>query len=108
MDCGTTSINFNSVFIMGAHKLGMSRWSGVVLLLFIPFQGLMGKSFSNVRRKTAQLTDNRIRVMNEINNRNASHQNVYLGKTIRTISSPGKESKLVNYYYLVSPLFNLN
>ena len=37
-----------------------------VLLLFIPFQGLMGKSFQSVRRKTAQLTDNRIRIMNEI------------------------------------------
>ncbi|XP_054157408.1 ATP-binding cassette sub-family C member 4-like [Oppia nitens] len=37
-----------------------------VLILFIPFQGFMGKSFATVRRKTAHLTDNRIRIMNEI------------------------------------------
>jgi ATP-binding cassette subfamily C (CFTR/MRP) protein 4 len=41
--------------------------SGVaVLLLLIPFQGLMGRLFQSVRRKTAQLTDHRIRIMNEI------------------------------------------
>jgi ATP-binding cassette subfamily C (CFTR/MRP) protein 4 len=41
--------------------------SGVaVLLLLIPFQGLMGRLFQSVRRNTAQLTDHRIRIMNEI------------------------------------------
>ncbi|XP_054723461.1 ATP-binding cassette sub-family C member 4-like isoform X2 [Uloborus diversus] len=37
-----------------------------VLLLYIPFQGMMGKFFSKLRQKTAILTDERIRLMNEI------------------------------------------
>ena len=37
-----------------------------VLLLFIPFQALMGRMFRSVRQKTAKLTDKRIRLMNEI------------------------------------------
>ncbi|CAG2100059.1 unnamed protein product, partial [Medioppia subpectinata] len=37
-----------------------------VLLLFIPFQGLMGRTFQRYRRMTARLTDTRIRLMNEI------------------------------------------
>ncbi|XP_055936124.1 ATP-binding cassette sub-family C member 4-like isoform X2 [Argiope bruennichi] len=37
-----------------------------VLLLYIPFQGMMGKLFSKLRMKTASLTDERIRLMNEI------------------------------------------
>lgn len=39
-----------------------------VLVLFVPFQGLMGRLFQAVRRKTTVLTDNRIRLMNEIIN----------------------------------------
>ena len=37
-----------------------------VLILFIPFQGMMGRLFGRVRRNTAGLTDERIRVMSEI------------------------------------------
>ncbi|CAG2182156.1 unnamed protein product, partial [Oppiella nova] len=37
-----------------------------LLLLFILFQALMGKLFSKVRLMTAQLTDSRLRLMNEI------------------------------------------
>ncbi|CAG2176301.1 unnamed protein product, partial [Oppiella nova] len=37
-----------------------------LLLLFIPFQAFMGKLFSKVRLMTAQLTDSRLRLMNEI------------------------------------------
>ena len=36
------------------------------MLLFIPFQILMGRLFLNVRTNTAKLTDGRIRIMNEI------------------------------------------
>ena len=47
--------------------LGLSTLAGLaVLLLFIPFQALMGKLFQIVRTKTAPLTDARIRIMNEI------------------------------------------
>ena len=46
------------------------RWTAfiglVVLLLFIPFQALMGRLFSKVRLRTALLTDSRLRYMNEI------------------------------------------
>ena len=37
-----------------------------VMLLFIPFQVLMGRLFLRVRTKSAKLTDGRIRIMNEI------------------------------------------
>lgn len=40
----------------------------VVMVMFIPFQSLMGKLFLSVRTKTAKLTDGRIRFMNEIIN----------------------------------------
>jgi len=54
------------IFILWEH-LQWACMSGVaVLLLLIPFQGLMGRLFQSVRRKTAQLTDHRIRIMNEI------------------------------------------
>ena len=36
------------------------------MIIFVPIQGVMGRLFNSVRRKTAQLTDNRIRLMNEI------------------------------------------
>ncbi|CAG2114014.1 unnamed protein product [Medioppia subpectinata] len=55
-----------TVYIMYIH---LSYWCfvGVVLLLlFIPFQSFMGKQFSKVRLMTAQLTDNRLRLMSEI------------------------------------------
>ncbi|CAG2116727.1 unnamed protein product, partial [Medioppia subpectinata] len=49
---------------------GHLRWACLagmaVLLLFIPFQGLMGRAFQKARRLTAPLTDNRIRLMAEI------------------------------------------
>ncbi|CAG2162291.1 unnamed protein product [Oppiella nova] len=49
------------------EQLGWACFAGLgVIILFIPFQGLMGRLFQSVRRKTAQLTDTRIRIMNEI------------------------------------------
>ncbi|XP_054155290.1 ATP-binding cassette subfamily C member 4-like [Oppia nitens] len=54
------------VYIAWTH-LGWSTLVGVaILILFIPFQGIMGKLFSRVRQKTAEMTDNRLRLMNEI------------------------------------------
>ncbi|XP_018014259.1 ATP-binding cassette sub-family C member 4 isoform X1 [Hyalella azteca] len=40
----------------------------VVIVLFIPLQSFMGKIFSRLRLQTAQRTDERVRVMNEIVN----------------------------------------
>ncbi|XP_035217642.1 multidrug resistance-associated protein 4-like isoform X2 [Stegodyphus dumicola] len=49
------------------YHIGYASLAGIsVLLLYIPFQGLMGKLFSKLRLKTAVLTDERIRLMNEI------------------------------------------
>ncbi|CAG2102834.1 unnamed protein product [Medioppia subpectinata] len=46
------------------------RWACLagmtVLVLFIPFQALMGRLFRNIRLKTAKITDSRIRLMQEI------------------------------------------
>ncbi len=54
------------LFILWDH-LQWACLAGVgVLLLLIPFQGVMGRLFQSVRRKTAQLTDHRIRIMNEV------------------------------------------
>ena len=49
------------------EPLGLACLSGLaVIILFIPFQGIMGRMFQTVRRKTAHLTDTRIRLMSEI------------------------------------------
>ncbi|CAG2110175.1 unnamed protein product [Medioppia subpectinata] len=54
------------LFLLWEH-LSWACFSGLgVIILFIPFQGLMGRLFQSVRRQTAQLTDTRIRIMNEI------------------------------------------
>ncbi|XP_054158177.1 ATP-binding cassette subfamily C member 4-like [Oppia nitens] len=37
-----------------------------ILICFIPFNGLMGRLFLKIRRKVAALSDNRIRLMNDI------------------------------------------
>ncbi|CAG2103694.1 unnamed protein product, partial [Medioppia subpectinata] len=46
------------------------RWACLtgmgILVLFIPFQVLMGRMFRTIRQKTAKLTDSRIRLMQEI------------------------------------------
>ncbi|CAG2109953.1 unnamed protein product [Medioppia subpectinata] len=46
------------------------RWTCLagmgILVLFIPFQVLMGRMFGSIRQKTAELTDSRIRLMHEI------------------------------------------
>ncbi|CAG2121106.1 unnamed protein product, partial [Medioppia subpectinata] len=46
------------------------RWACLagmgILVLFIPFQILMGRMFRSIRQKTAKLTDSRIRLMQEI------------------------------------------
>ncbi|XP_076312434.1 ATP-binding cassette sub-family C member 4-like isoform X1 [Tachypleus tridentatus] len=49
------------------QHLGPASFAGLsVLLLYIPFQGTMGRLFSKLRLKTASITDERIRLMNEI------------------------------------------
>ncbi|XP_042894914.1 ATP-binding cassette sub-family C member 4-like isoform X1 [Parasteatoda tepidariorum] len=54
------------IAVLWSH-INYASLAGVsVLLLYIPFQGLMGKLFSKLRIKTAGLTDERIRLMNEI------------------------------------------
>lgn len=47
--------------------LGIACIGGlVILILFIPFQGLMGRLFNTFRSRTTKLTDTRVRVMGEI------------------------------------------
>ena len=54
------------VYIVWTY-LGVSCLVGIgLLLLFIPFQGFMGKMFSKVRSRIALLTDARLRYMSEI------------------------------------------
>lgn len=54
------------VYIVWTY-LGVSCLGGItLLLLFIPFQALMGRLFSRVRLQTATLTDARLRFMNEL------------------------------------------
>ncbi|KAF2353844.1 ABC transporter type 1 transmembrane domain [Trinorchestia longiramus] len=51
------------------YLLGVACFAGlIVIVLFIPLQSLMGKVFSRLRLQTAQRTDSRVRVMNEIVN----------------------------------------
>ncbi|XP_064455602.1 ATP-binding cassette sub-family C member 4-like [Ornithodoros turicata] len=46
--------------------LGVSCLAGIsFVLLYIPFQGCLGKAFSKLRAQTAALTDERIRYVNE-------------------------------------------
>ncbi|XP_075728231.1 ATP-binding cassette sub-family C member 4 isoform X6 [Rhipicephalus microplus] len=48
------------------QHLGISCIAGIsFILLYIPFQGCLGKAFSRLRAKTAALTDERIRLVNE-------------------------------------------
>lgn len=69
------------MYLLWEH-LNWACLTGITMLvLFVPFQGLMGRLFQGVRRKTTVLTDTRIRIMNEIIN------------GMRVI----KVSKLVNY-----------
>lgn len=54
------------MYLLWQH-LKLACLTGIaVLVLFVPFQGVMGRLFQAVRRKTAVLTDNRIRIMSEI------------------------------------------
>uniref|UniRef100_T1IZ26 Uncharacterized protein n=1 Tax=Strigamia maritima TaxID=126957 RepID=T1IZ26_STRMM len=47
--------------------LGPSCLAGIlVLLLFVPLQGWMGNIFAKLRLQVAELTDERVRIMNEI------------------------------------------
>ncbi|XP_054158398.1 ATP-binding cassette sub-family C member 4-like [Oppia nitens] len=49
------------------YYIGASCLAGIALLIiYIPFQGLMGKWFSKLRSKSSILTDERLRLMNEI------------------------------------------
>ncbi|CAN7997610.1 unnamed protein product [Ixodes hexagonus] len=48
------------------QHLGVSCLAGIsFVLLYIPFQGCLGRAFSKLRAKTAVLTDERIRQVNE-------------------------------------------
>ena len=47
--------------------LGNSSFAGfVILILFIPFQGMMGRLFARFRRKSTEITDKRVNLMTEI------------------------------------------
>lgn len=47
--------------------LGRSSLAGFILLiLFIPFQGIMGRFFNRFRRATTEITDRRVNLMSEI------------------------------------------
>jgi ATP-binding cassette subfamily C (CFTR/MRP) protein 4 len=49
------------------QQIGISCLAGIaVLILYVPFQGLMGHSFSKLRANSAILTDERLRLMSEI------------------------------------------
>lgn len=49
------------------REIGVSAFVGVAFLLsFIPLQGWLGKKTSTLRLRTALLTDERVRMMNEI------------------------------------------
>lgn len=56
------------VTLIGTYKfLGYSSLAGfVILLLFIPFQGFMGRLFSKFRRDTTEITDKRVNLMTEL------------------------------------------
>ena len=54
------------MYIMWGY-LGIASVGGLVILfLFIPFQGVMGRLFNIFRRKTTNITDKRIKLMGEI------------------------------------------
>ncbi|XP_047739320.1 ATP-binding cassette sub-family C member 4 [Hyalella azteca] len=51
------------------HMFGLSGMTGVAfLIILIPLQCYMGNVFSRLRQRTAQHTDERVRIMNEIVN----------------------------------------
>uniref|UniRef100_A0A8C8HSL0 Multidrug resistance-associated protein 4 n=1 Tax=Oncorhynchus tshawytscha TaxID=74940 RepID=A0A8C8HSL0_ONCTS len=55
------------VIILLWYEIGLSCLAGVAVLLFLlPLQTMFGKLFGSLRSKTAALTDNRIRTMNEV------------------------------------------
>ncbi|XP_049951176.1 probable multidrug resistance-associated protein lethal(2)03659 isoform X3 [Schistocerca serialis cubense] len=48
-------------------RIGIAAFGGILcMLLFIPFQGYLGRLTSKFRYKTALRTDDRVRIMNEI------------------------------------------
>ncbi|XP_072883242.1 ATP-binding cassette sub-family C member 4 isoform X2 [Hemitrygon akajei] len=56
-----------AVVVLLWHEIGPSCLAGIaVLLILMPLQTLFGKWFSVLRSKTAVLTDDRIRTMNEV------------------------------------------
>ena len=47
--------------------LGTSSLAGfVILVLFVPFQGIMGRLFNRFRRNTTEITDKRVNLMSEV------------------------------------------
>ncbi|XP_070538062.1 ATP-binding cassette sub-family C member 4-like isoform X3 [Ptychodera flava] len=55
------------VLVLLWREIGPSCLAGfAILVIMMPFQGLMGKVFSKLRAKTAVQTDERVRIMNEI------------------------------------------
>lgn len=55
------------IMVLLWEHLNLACLTGVaVLVLFVPFQAIMGRLFQAVRRKTAVITDRRIRIMSEL------------------------------------------
>ena len=49
------------------YFIGIAALGGlIILVLFVPFQATMGRLFNKYRRQTTQITDKRVRLMNEI------------------------------------------
>ena len=60
-------LQFFLILYLSWQSIGKATFVGAVLiLLFVPFQTWVGKKFSQLRSKTAKLTDIRLRIMNEI------------------------------------------
>ena len=60
-------LQFFLILYLSWQSIGKATFVGAaLLLLFVPFQTWVGKKFSQLRSKTAKLTDIRLRIMNEI------------------------------------------
>ena len=63
--CGP--LQFVLIMYLSWRSIGNPTFvGGALILLYIPFQGWIGKKFSQLRSETAKKTDIRIRIMSEI------------------------------------------